>query len=47
MRLSPSFDVTADKSVRLIDVRAGSYRVVLEAVGNFAAETSGILLVRR
>jgi len=47
VRLSPSFDVTADKSVRLIDVRAGSYRVVLEAVGNFAAETSGILLVRR
>jgi len=47
VRLAPSFEVTTDRSVRLIDVRAGSYRVVLEAAGNVAAEVSGILLVRR
>ena len=47
VRLAPSFDLTTDRSVRLIDVRAGSYRVVLEAAGNFPAEVSGTLLVRR
>lgn len=45
--LAPSFEATTAKSVRLIDVRAGSYRVVLAASGDFAAEVSGILVVRR